>query len=482
MATIRIRVLSDSDLQSLHEASLAMLRDTGVLVHHEAVLRLLHENGATVDVDHQVARLPEALVMDSLERAGKSYVLHGRNVTRTARFGRGDLNLMSSPGQYSWVDSANRIRRPATLQDTRDAIKLGDALANITIVGSMAQPQEVSEKYREVVLTAELLKGTTKPTRTWVANGITARYVLDIYRTVAGGEAALRQRPMAEAFLEPISPLQMPQDGLDVLIEFVRAGQPVSIGPMAMTTGTAPGTLAGTLAQENAEILAGLVITQLLGPGTPVLYGGIPHIMDPRTSICSFGSPEQGLMAVAMVQLGRFYGLPVYVNTGLTDAKTLDAQAGIEKGSTLLLGALAGGELFGHAGICGTDHGASLEWLVMDDEAMAYVKRIVRGFDVTPDLLAEQVVNAVGPGGNYLMEEHTVAHYRNELWLPSSVWTRQAWPSWENEGRQSVEDRIRQREKLMLSHHQVDPLNEALVREIDHIVACAQQELQGSVV
>lgn len=477
MANIRIQVLSEEEIRNLHDATLTILRDPGVRIHHPGVLDLLAEHGAPVDRASQVARFPEGLVMESVRSAGKQYVLHGRDPQRVARFGFGDLNQISSPGQYGWIDSETGEHRSATLQDARDAIRLGDALGNITIVGSMGQPQEISEKFREVVLTAELVKGSTKPTRTWVHNGRTARYVLEIYRALAGGEAALRRHPMTETFLEPISPLQLPGDGLEAVIEYVRAGQPVSIGPMAMTSGSAPATLAGTLAQENAEILAGLVVTQVLGPGTPVLYGGIPHIMDPRTSICSFGSPEQGLMAVAMVQMGRFYGLPVYVNAGLTDAKTLDAQAGTEKSASLMLGALAGAEQFGHAGICGTDHGASLEWLVADDELMSYVKRIVRGFAVGPDQLATDVVRAVGPGGNYLAEEHTVAHYRQELWLPGPVWTRQGWPSWVEAGRQSFNDRARQRARELLAKHVVPPLDPALAQEVDRIVACAQREL-----
>jgi trimethylamine--corrinoid protein Co-methyltransferase len=482
MAAINVRVLSDHEIQAVHSASLAILRETGVRVHDPAVLGLLGEHGAAVDHDRQIARLPETLVMECSARAGKRYVLYGRNAARAARaarFGYGDLNLISSPGQYGWIDGATGEHRSATLRDAREAIKLGDALARITIVGSMAQPKELRETCREVVLTGELLKGSTKPTRTWVHNGRTASYVLEMYRAVAGGEAALRQRPMTECFLEPISPLQMPRDGLAVLREFVRAGQPVSIGPMAMTSGTAPGTLAGTLAQENAEILAGVVITQVLAPGTPILYGGIPHILDPRTSICSFGSPEQGLLAVAMAQMGRFYGFPVYINVGLTDAKSLDAQAGLEKGATLLLGALAGGELFGHAGICGTDHGASLEWLVVDDEAMAYVQRVVRGFDVAPETLATATVKAVGPGGNYLAEPHTLAHYRRELWLPDSIWTRQPYATWNATGRMTMAERARQRVTEILARHEVEPLDEALARELDRIAACAQRELGG---
>ncbi len=478
MARIDIKVLSEHELRSIHEATLVILRDTGIMVHHDEALKLLAESGAKVDNHNRIARMPEELVMDCVARAGKQYSLYGRDPACVARFGQGDLVQMSSPGQFGWIDAQSGQLRSATLQDARDAICLGDALPHITVVGSMAQPREISEKYREVYLTAELIKGTTKPTRTWIYNGRTARYIMEIYKTVAGGEAALGERPMVEAFLEPISPLQLPQDGLDMVKVLARGGQPVSIGPMAMTSGTAPATLAGTLAQENAEILAGVVVVQLMAPGTPITYGGIPHIMDPRTCICSFGSPEQALMAVAMVQMGRFYEFPVYINVGLTDSKTPDAQAGMEKGATMVLGALSGADTFGHAGICGTDHGGSLAWLVIDDELMAYVKRIVRGFDVDPEALAVEVVNSVGPAGSYLREEHTVRHFRRELWLPGPTWTRQVWSAWERDGRSTMADRANDRVRQILATHKVNPVEEEMSCEIDRIVECARHELE----
>lgn len=447
------------------------------MIHHHEILKLVAEAGATVDNDSKIARLPEQLAMDCITKAGKQYILYGRDLQCTARFGYGDLVLMSSPGQFGWIDSNNGRLRSATIRDAHDAICLADALPNINIVGSMAQPEEISEMYREVFLTAELVKGTCKPTRTWVFNRRTARYVLEIYRTVAGGEAVLREHPMTEAFLEPISPLQLPHDGLDVMIEFIKAGQPVCIGPMAMASGTAPATLAGTLAQENAEILATVVVSQLLGPGTPVTYGGIPHIMDPATAICSFGSPEQMLMATACVQMGRFYGFPVYINVGLTDSKVLDVQAGIEKGSSMMLGALAGADTFGHAGICGTDHGVSLPWLVIDDELMAYVKRVVRGFEVDEHTVATEVIDTVGPAGNFLAEEHTVKHFRDQLWLPGQTWTRAPWDLWEQQGRNSMGSRALDRVKNILATHKTELKDEALAREIDNIVECAKKQL-----
>jgi trimethylamine--corrinoid protein Co-methyltransferase len=478
MANIHVQVLSDREIQAIHDASLVILRDTGVMAHHEEVLKLLGQAGAKVNQHTKIARLPEQLVMDCIVRAGTKYILHGRSADCTARFGYGDFVQMSSPGQFGWIDVRDGRLRPATIQDTRDAICLGDALGNISIVGAMAQPEEIPETYRDVFLTGELVKGTSKPTRCWVKNGRTARYILQIYRTIAGSDAELRANPMVEAFLEPISPLQLPKDGLDIVREFAQAGQPVSIGPMAMTSGTAPATLAGTLAQENAEILAGIVVTQLLAPGTPVTYGGIPHIMDPRTSICSFGSAEQGLMAVAMVQMARHYGFPVYINVGLTDAKVPDVQAGIEKGTSMLLGALAGADTFGHCGICGTDHAASLVWLYIDNELMEYVERIVCGFQVDAETVAADVINKVGPGGNFLAEQHTVEHFRKELWLPGLAWTRQSWDIWQDEGASSMADRARDEVSRILATHKPEPIDEALAKEVDRIVESAKRELE----
>ena len=477
MAKLETCILSQAEITEIHKTSIHILERTGMLVHHDQMLGLLAEAGARVDVQAKRARLPEQLIMESINQAGKQYTLHGRDRTRTARFGYGDFVMMSSPGQYSWIDSHTGNRREARIGDVHEAIALGDALENIGIVGSMAQPASVPESYRDVFLTGELLKGTVKPTRCWVKNGQSARYILELYRTVAGGEAALKKQPMVESLLEPISPLQLPKDGLDIVREFARAGQPVSISPMAMTCGTAPGTLAATLTQENAEIIAGIVVTQLFAPGTPVMYGGIPHIMDPRTSICSFGSPEQGLMAAAMVQMAGRYGFAAYVNVGLTDAKLPDAQAGAEKASSLLLAALAGADTFGHCGICGTDHAGSLLWLSLDNEVAEYVKRIARGFEVDAEKVAAEVVQKVGPGGNFLAEEHTVRNFRQELWLPGPAWTRQSWDGWAESGSLSMTERITEQVKQILGDHQPRPLETELVRQVDAIVETAKREL-----
>jgi len=475
----RYTILSPDEVQCIHEATLQVLQQVGVRVFHRGILERLAEAGAEVDRSSGVARFGAQLVTEALQQASKQFILYGRDGTRTARFGYGDVVTLSSPGQYSWVDWHARRRCSPTIQETYQAIKVGDALEHITIVGAMTQPVDIPEPIRDIYLTAELVKATRKPTRVWIKNGASARYILEIYRIVAGGSEAMRQRPPVEHFLEPISPLQMPTTGLEILLEFTQAGLPVSFGPMVQASATGPATLAGTLVQENAEILAGLTITQILRPGTPVMYGGIPHIMDPRSALISFGSPEQALMGAAMAQIGKHYGLPVYINTGLGDSKLVDVQSGYDRGMTFLMGLLAGGDQLGHMGIAGADQGASLLQLVLDNEMFAYGKRILRGMNLSPAQLATEVIAEVGPGGNYLGLLHTARHFRKEFWIPSQLWDRGSWDAWQEAGATTMAERAAVRLEEILARHEIEPLDEAMAREIDEVVAAAKRDLLG---
>ena len=468
-------VLTQRDIEAIHHTSLTILRDVGVSLPNREALDALAVAGADVDFKHQVARIPERLVVDSIERAGKQYILYGRDPQRTARFGYGDFVLVSSPGQFAWVDEDGGPRRQPTQEDTRAGILVSDALEHIDIVGAMGMALDIPAEYRDVWMAAELVKNSSKPTHVWVANGRSLEYILRIYEAVVGGRQAHRQRPMIAAFIEPISPLRFPETGLEILITCARYGLPIAFGPMVQAGATGPATLAGTLALENAEILAGIVLAQVFGPGVPVCYGGIPHIMDMRTSQISFGSPEQGLMAVAMTQIARYYGLPVYINVGLSDSKRVDAQSGLERGMTLLMGALAGADTFGHMGILGADQAASLEQLIVDNEMAAYIKRVLRGFEVNEDTLALDVIRKVGIGGNFLGEVHTRRHFRQELWLPTAF-DRWRWDEWWANGAKSMADWARERKAQILAEHHPPALPPDLARELDDIVAAARRQ------
>jgi len=473
---MQLTVLNASQIGRLHEASLEILWSVGVRVPHPQILHALAEAGAAVDAEAHLVRIPESVVMQSLFTVGKSFTLYGRDRTKQARFGVGARNYNSIAGEASWVDDRCKERRYATLDDVRVATRLADALPWISLVGAMADPHELPPSYRCVAVLAEQLKHTTKPVQFWFHDRASAVYILEILIALAGSAAEAAQFPLTYPFLEPISPLKFPYDGLDLLLETSRLSLPVPIGPMAQVGATAPGTLAGTLAQENAEILAGICITQAIKPGLPVVYGGIPHAFDMRTTQLIFAGPEQALMAVAMTQLGKAYGLPVYINVGLTDSKLPDAQAGIEAGITLTCGALAGADIFGHLGISGVDQATSLTMLLMQHEIIGYVERLLRGFEVDDETLGLDTLRSVGHDGMFLGEVHTARHFRRELWFPKLL-DRQYWSVWSEQGSQTMHDRCIDLKATLLREHTAETLDTGLAREIDTIVEAARRHL-----
>lgn len=473
---MKLEVLDASAVERIHEASLGILEDVGVRVHHEGMLERLGAAGAPVDAAERRAALPAHVVESALSAATKQHVLYGRDPERRAGFGYGRPNAMSSAGQFAWFEVATRSRREPRIDDMRLAIRVGHQLPEIDIVGAMVSPAEGPVAARDVVVHHELLSGTDKPVAGWVRNGASARFIIDMMAAVRGGRGALAERPIAAAFVEPISPLTFCRESIEILTEFAQAGLPVGIGPMATCGTTAPGTLAGTLVQENAEILAGITMAQLIAPGLPVTYWGIPHAMDARTAGISFGAPEQGLLAVAMAQLGRRYGLPVGLNVGLTDSLLPDGQSGLEKGVTLAMGALAGADIFGHMGIAGADQGASLVQLAADNESLAYVRRILRGVSLSDDHLAADLIGRVGPGGSFLGEAHTLAHYRDELWAPRLL-HRGPCETWQAGGANDLATRAAELAEEAAASPGPSPLPDHVRQELDAIVAEARGTL-----
>jgi trimethylamine---corrinoid protein Co-methyltransferase len=472
---MELTVLTPGQLDRIHAASLEILRRVGVRVPHPDVLARFRDAGAAV-VGGDLVRIPPALVERSLAGAGKRFRIYGRDTERVARFGEGTRNYNSISGEALWIDDATGERRYATLEDAGTAARLADALPNITIAGAMSDPHGLSRWYGAAAAMAVMLRTTTKPLGLWFHNRRVSRLMCDLMVALRGGDEAARRYPLAYPFLEPISPLRFPFDGVDALFETSRLELPVPIGPMAQTGLSAPGTLAGTLAQENAEILAGVCITQLVRPGLPVCYGGICHAFDMHTTQMIFAGPEQALMAVAATQLGRRYGLPVYINVGLTDSKVPDAQAGMEAGITLACGALAGADIFGHLGICGVDQASSLDMLVMQHELVGYVERLMAGIHVSDEALGIDVVEHVGPGGTFVDQEHTAAHFRRELWFPSLL-DRQFYDAWRSAGGSTMAQRCRTEKERLLRSHEVEPLNEGVARALEEVLAAAREEL-----
>lgn len=470
------KILSEEQILRIHEASLKILERVGVTVPHKEVLSRFAEAGAKVDTDNQRVRIGADLVNKSLSQAGKQFVIYGRDVSLKAEFGCGKRNYNSTAGQASWVDEVGRERRYATLEDVKAACKLADALDCINIVGAMSDPHELPVEYRCLDVAAEMIRNTTKPITFWFHDRASTKYIVEMLIALRGDEDKAVEYPLCFPLLEPISPLRFAFNGIDLLFETARLNLPVPIGPMAQMGLSAPATVAGTMAQENAEILAGICITQLIRPGMPVCYGGIPHAFDMGTTQLIFSGPEQAIFGVAMTQMGKHYDLPVYINAGLTDSKMTDAQAGFEAGITLMLGAAARADIFGHMGISGVDQAASLDMLVMQNEIISYVESVMRKIDFGDQALGLDVIEDVGPGGTFIDQMHTAEHFRKELWFPR-ILDRNYYQAWLDDGADSMQNRCRARKEEILKTHQPQPLDEGIDKAIDQILAAARKRL-----
>lgn len=470
---MRAQVLSPEQVETIHAASLAILERVGVVVPHEELLRRFADAGARVEAASHRVWIPPALVERCIGTAGKQFAIAGRDPERRAEFGVRRRNYNSIAGEAHWVESLGGPRRPATLADVAAAARLGDALPLLTIVGAMADPAELPVRYRCVEVFATLLRHTTKPVYFWFHDRASAVWLNELMVAVRGDERRARELPLCYPLLEPISPLRFPFHGLDLLFETARLGLPVHVGPMAQMGLSAPATVAGTLAQENAEVLAGVCVTQLVSEGLPVCYGGICHAFDMGTTQLIFAGPEQAIFGVAMTQMGRRYGLPVYINVGLTDSKRVDAQAGLEAGVTLALGAAAGADIFGHLGISGVDQASSLDMLVFQHEVVSYVESVLREIEFSPATLAIDEIADAGPGGTFIDRDHTAAHFRRELWFPRLL-DRQYYEAWREAGAASTEERACA-ERRRLARREPEPLPAELEREFERILAAARR-------
>ncbi len=474
---MKVEILDQSEIDDIHEKSLKILENVGINVPHEEILKRFNNIGAHVDFKRQLVKLPQSIVNELITKAEKTFTIYGRDFTRKAEFGVGKRNYNTTAGQAFWIDNPGDERRYSTLDDISTAVRFSDALNQITIPGAMADPHKIPVEWRCVKVATEMIKNTTKPIYFWFYDRASAKFLVEVAISLRGEEKKAIEYPLFFPLFEPVSPLSFPFNGIDLLFETAQLNMPAMIGPMAQMGLTAPATIAGTLVQENAEILAGICITQLIREGMPVCYGGICHAFDMKKIQIIFSGPEQALLSIAMTQIGKHYGFPVYLNVGLTDSKRPDAQAGLECGVTLAMGTAAGADIFGHMGISGVDQASSLDMLIMQSEVISYIESLNRDIIFNDDTFASDIITEVGPKGSFLENSHTRTHFRKELWFPSLL-NRDAYDVWRDKGSKSMEKYCQERKEEILASHEPQPLDNDIFRDLNEIVQNAQKELQ----
>jgi trimethylamine--corrinoid protein Co-methyltransferase len=460
-------MLDRQDCLRIHLASCNILKQTGVVVHHQAGLDLLRKAGAVVE--GELAKIPPSLVEWALTSAPETFNLYTRGTNQVAIQLDGE-HVYFGPGSDTlhYLDPRTGARRDYTLADLADCMHVCDALPEINFVMSVGVPRDVPEAYYFRHQFAAMLRHTTKPIVV-VCNGLAdMEAIAQMAAAAAGGADKLKQYPNILVYSEPSTPLQHMAEAVDKLLFCAEHAIPITHSPAPMMGGTAPVTLAGAVALGNAEMLSGLVMHQLKNPGAPFLYGHGVHHLDMKSMISVYGAPEFQLARVMAAEMGRFYRLPVWGYAGHSDSKVIDAQAAADAQFSVLVALLAKTNLNHDVGYLEAGLTNSPEMMVLTDEIISMTRPFTDGVRFDDEAFAAEAIREVGPGGQFMGHEHTMAHWR-ELWVPK-LFDRQRLDRWEAQGSKDIAVRLRERTVALMDTHQVEPLPAAVESEIERIL------------
>lgn len=471
------RPLPRSDIEAIHGASLKILGQVGLQVKSRTILEVFKSGGVDVDEEKNRVRIPEHIVKDSLSKAPRKIVVGGRTEKNdlALEHGRVHFGLGGTPTPYT-LDMEKGDFRPSTSEDVINATILGDALPNISFVMSLGGASDAPHELAWLHEASLMLRNTEKPIVYAASGAEGARYLLAMGAAVTGGFDNLARRPIVTLFSEPITPLVMPTIN-EAVIEFAKARVPVAYAPGPMPGASAPITLAGEHAVCNAECLAGIVLAQLVSPGTPVLYGIHTSVLDMRTGSVCYGAPEWGLGWLIVGQLAEYYGVPTFGSGGATDSKCPDSQAGAEAFMNAYLNAMAGINLVHNCGTIAHGSSGSLEMGVICDEIISYIQRLLMEIEISDETLALDLIRRIGPGGSYMAEKHTRTHLEKGEILHPRLFNRQAIGDWKARGQLSTQDEARLKARDILQEHKPPPLPNEILRQIDEILKQATRTM-----
>jgi len=472
----RLNYLSESQVEQIHEAALVILARTGVVFN--SVEALNHFQKAEARVEGNRVYLERELIEHCLASAPAEYTLQARNPANSVRIG-GDHCAVMPGGGPPFARDLNGLRRPGTLADVENFARLSAMSPEVHVLARKAvEAQDVPVATRHLECWRTVLTLADKPVTSGFVNGRPeAEDALQMLAIVFGGEAAIDGMPVAHCNINVNSPLLYDTMMLDGLLAFVRLGQPVIITPFVMAGVTGPATLAGTLAQHNAEVLAGVALTQLIRPGTPVVYGAATSNVDLRNAAPAIGSPESAVSIAVCAQMARHYHLPCRGGGALSDSHLPDAQSNYERMMTLLISVLSGVNFMVHGlGVLESYLTMCYEQFVIDTELIAMLRHLVRPLEVSEETLALDTIHAVGPGGFYLDAPHTLRHYRKAHFLPN-LSLRNSFEQWEAEGSQDTAQRANQRCRAMLEAYVKPPIDPVMEGQLNEFVERRKVEL-----
>ncbi|HSF79741.1 MAG TPA: trimethylamine methyltransferase family protein [Anaerolineales bacterium] len=460
--------ITKEEILKVHQASLRVLHEVGILLDDPKAFTLLMENGAKV-LDDRVL-LPPDLILKCLQSCPSNVVLRGRK--SEIQLGSGWLHVHNLGGARDVLDEPGSNIRPATSDDVAQSARLLDALENVDTITPLYTPRDVPPHMMVLTMFDQTIRNTTKPIN---GPGVTSvkevEFLAEMCRVVFG------EQPAISLGASPVSPLNFKGHIAPVMLEIARQNLPFGPLPCPSVGATSPMSLAGSLVQQNAEILASIVLAQLVHPGLPIIYCGRLSVLNMRNGAPVWGNPEVGMLSAGTVQLGHYYNLPVNVYGLAGSGYAADIQSGYERAMNALVPALAGADELSGVGEMAGGTISSHAQIVVDNDIYGMVRRILRGYSVDQDSLAIDVIaHVMETNHNFLSEKHTRQYLRaGEIWRGRLELEEVGWDMWQAAGAPTAMDRANRIARQILEGHDVEPLSEEQTLALDEIMENASQ-------
>ena len=470
-----MEMLSENQIDYIHSSTLAVLQRTGMDVYNDEALKLYKKGGAYIEGNR--VKIPPVMVEQALKSAPSKIEVTGRR-------GNGKVLLEKNVANYGLgtdvpkqIDPYTQEVRLTVIKDIENISRVVQKCDYIDFNSYSGLASDINPELQDLHHYKASQLYCDKPYFTTAANGENMKALIDVASVFSGGYENLKKMPSFIVYEEPISPLVLGKEGAEVLLVCAEYSMPVVFPPMVQMGATGPATIAGGIVQGNAETLACLVLHQLKSPGAPFIWGPFVSHLDMRTTTTCYGGPVLMQSQSALGQISRYYNIPTFGFACVTDSSDIDVQCGMEMMWSALINALAGLNLCHDCGYLNSGMLFSLESLLLSDEIISAVKFFMEGIEIDDETLAVDLIDKIGPSGNYLEDEHTLNHFKKEGWYPRFL-NRRVYEVWKNEKNKSVKEKLTAKAQEILGEDTSPLISDDEMKEIDKIIKNREKNIE----